>query len=685
MIVISVECFKKNCVCSQLGVASFSSLPVFYESLGSFQYGNFFDLSVSGFFRVSDIEPEGVLNKWETVTPKVLEKIVLESDSEADAFLFKNNFYFDTTISDVYQNYIKYDYPRMLFKYENDGEIYAAFCKVRDIRRALSVCGDILKCFEINEENVKIEKLSGYVKRLGDVFDYKNFLTDILNNKTSVILPKIAEGVYTTGEMPSGDFVIIPPVYFDTGVQIEMGAVIGPNSIVMKNTLVSANSHIADSVLMDNVYVSSDCYIEDSICCENVSVRRSAAVFSDSFLGVDSVVGENAVVENGSVVRAGVVVELEGKSPFKGGITEYKNGREFQGLFPEKAALLGAALGAVFERKTFCIATDGEVNSQVLKLAVLSGLMSTGADCVDIGVTFNAAIFFSMAFCEYEFGLFISGKGGGTDIKIYEKDGKLLSRSNYFNVICMAKSPEIKRCSATECKPVHQMKGIAKMYIRYICNCFSSSMKYSPDFFSTNKAIMNIVNSAVGKIGVSDNCNDYISFNINEEGTNLTCEYKNETIPHRRLSALVLYNEVKKENNTEYTLDDFGLKPYESAFGIIKNLWREDAVFLAFKILQILNDSDKNILGLIENIPEYYVAQKLVDNHFSSRALRKKLIGMGDKVEFVNGELKVLGKNRIISVKREGKGKGLLLAVKAYSSEVAEEIIAEIERILKED
>ncbi len=684
MIVISVECFKKNCVCSQLGVDSFSSLPIFYENLGYFQYGKFFDSSVSGFFNLSDIEPKGVLNKWWTVTLKELEKIILKSDSETDVFLFKNNFYFDTTISDIYKKYLKSDCSRMLFENETGDEIFAAFCKVSDIKRELSVFGNILRCFDKNDESIITEKPSGYIKKLGNVFDYKNFLTDILNNKTSVMLPKIAEGVYTTREMPGGDFVIIPPVYFDTGVQIEMGAVIGPNSVVMKNSLVSTNSHIADSVLMNNVYISSDCYIEDSICCENVSVRRSAAVFSDSILGVDSVVGENAVIENGSVVRAGVVVEVEGKSPFKGGITGYKNGREFQGLFPEKAALLGAALGAVFERKTFCIATDGEVNSQVLKLAVLSGLMSTGADCVDIGVTFNAAIFFSMAFCEYEFGIFISGKGGGTDIKIYEKDGKFLSRSNYFNVISMAKSPEIKRCSASECKPVHQMKGIAKMYIRYICSFFSSPMKYSPEFLSTNKAIMNIVNSAVGKIGVPDNCNDFISFNINEEGTNLTCEYKNITIPHRRLTALVLYNEVKKENNTQFSLDDFGLKPYESAFGVIKNLWRMDAVFLAFKILQILNESDKNIFELIENIPEYYVAQRVIDNNFSSRALRKKFIGLGDKVEFVNGELRVSGNNRVISVKKEDNGKRLLLAVKAYSSEAAEEIIDEIERILKE-
>ena len=33
----------------------------------------------------------------------------------------------------------------------------------------------------------------------------------ILSLKTNIILPEIAEGIYSEGEIPKGDYIIIPP------------------------------------------------------------------------------------------------------------------------------------------------------------------------------------------------------------------------------------------------------------------------------------------------------------------------------------------------------------------------------------------------------------------------------------------------------------------------------------------
>lgn len=684
MIVISLESKKKNSAAEFLRINSFACLPVLSESLAFYQHKNFFDLPVGRFFLLTDDGVACTSDKiFHTVCPKELEKFVFNAEEEEPVLVYKNNFYFDCSFSNILNNHLKTDEDVTLIRGENSDSAFAVLYKLRELKRELSVSGDAIECFEnIFRNSHTSVTASGYVKEINSVFDYKELLGDLINLKTSLKPPCVAEGVYASESVPKGDFIIIPPVFFDEGVQIEKGAVIGPNTVIMGNSLISSDTHIADSVIMNGVYISSDCYVESSVCCSDVSVRRSSAVFSGSVLGYNSVIDEDCSIESGSLIRPYVRVELNVKSPFDSKI--FESGTEFQGLLPEKAALLGSALGAVFPKASVCIASDGEANSQALKLAVISGLMSTGADCVDIGSIYNSAVLFSMSFCELDFGIFISGKGGGTDIKIYEKNAKPLSRSNYFNIISAANSGDIKRCSYGECKTVHQMKGLSNMYVREISGWFTSTLKYFPVFSSTNSRILKITEDIVRKIGVNDLYKCEINFFINEEGTNLLCEYGREKIPHRKLFAAVLKNEVENTEFVSMMLRNFRDDNSESSCEIINKLWQYDAVFLAFKILLILNNCEENLSELIKALPEFYVAEKVVDLPLRSGNLSKKLGKLGKQIKSRNGELEISGESEFLTLRKNRQNNAVRLVAKAFSAEAAEELLAEIEQIIGE-
>ncbi len=134
-------------------------------------------------------------------------------------------------------------------------------------------------------------------KTLSNIKEYKALCKFILRSELCNDLPEIAQGIFSSGKIPSGDFVIIPPVYFGKDIQIESGSVIGPNSVIYDSSLISHNSIIDNSVLLSNCYISKDCFLENCICCSNVSVRRASSVLSGAVIGANAMLSEKSNVE----------------------------------------------------------------------------------------------------------------------------------------------------------------------------------------------------------------------------------------------------------------------------------------------------------------------------------------------------------------------------------------------------
>lgn len=619
MFLVCVDCSKNNLLTEQLNVRSFYDLPILNGSLTELQLKNFADLSVNKCF---------VINSEKTVDFSVFETVsVSESDFYKELFsfddsetivLFPNDVYFECEIPVGKSDYSE---KGIVVLNNESGECFSVICSVSILKKLYNKnirLTDLFRsCKKYADYCVNIQ---GYTKFLCNIKDYKSLLFDILNGKTDFKPPYIAEGIFTAEKVPKGDFSIVPPVYIGKDVQIERGSSIGPNTVIYDSSVISTDTLIKNSILFENVFISSGCYVDGSICCNNASVKRNSAVFSGSVLGENSLIGEDMTVENNSYVKRNVRYDNYVKSPFTHKIDSSFNNK-FQGMTPDKAALLGSAVATVLGKPKVLIASDGAANSLAIKLAFLSGLIVSGAECFDMGVTFKAHIFFSSLFCESDYSVFFTGRGGGTDIEIFDSKNAPLSKAQCCNLLDFCNKGNFEFVGTDECKNVRQIHGLRRMYIREITSLFSENTDFVPVFSCENEIITKTVDEVLNKTSNHLKVNKNFFVHMNQQGTNVNIKYNDKFYSCRDLKRLA-YFYIKKDRRRFET-------------HVYKSLWNCDSVFLLFTILNIISETRKDIDVLLKDLPDFYISKKIIESSLKSGEAAHRL-----------GEFKNLNYNR---------------------------------------
>lgn len=641
---------KNNRVCEWAGVTSVLELPVFSANLFSHVYKNISRVSLED----KPIYSNTVVSFPDNVSNKMVKNLDERCNKTEE-----------TTVIFFSERYIEVDDKLITILNSNDcnykivSKHNQLLCVVTSFERFIEIYrnykGDAEQNFiDVNREIV----FDGYSIVISAPSKYKNFLTDILNKKTKIILPEIAEGVFAEEKLPQGDFSIIPPVYFDKEVQIESGTVIGPNSILLSETLVSSNSNIKNSVISKAVYVSSGCYIDNSILFNNVSVRRNSAILGNGVLGHDCFVGEESIIEDSSNIRPYTRID-----EFKKNFVNYKKDNTqspagFYGYTPEKAALLGAAIGKVFDSPKIAIASNGELNSTALRLSIIAGLITTGAKCFDFGCSFLSSLYYFMDFCELDFAVFISGDKTGTIITVFEKRAKSLTPTQYHNIKMLMTSDNIKRCSSGECKNVRQIHGMTRMYIQNIIKDFTCNLDFTPVFNCDNKKIQRVVEIAVSKIGCITE-EKQLNFHINYDGTRINVEEDGVNYQHNKLLEIVNYYNLSKQ----------------------KSLWKNDGIILCFELLKILQKHNITIADALESLPKFYIAEETAHSKNNISSILNKL---ADKwqVTFKEGDIYIDDGINEIRINKNNEGE-IHIVARSNSAETAKELVGDlIEKLL---
>lgn len=667
MLAICVNC-ENHKVTEPLKLKSLSWLPILNETLLDFQIKCFGGLKIDEICLVGETDGD-VASKDETPIVKKtsigdLYKELLKQNDTETVFFFRSDFYFDCSFKEIYELHINSDNDITFIKYKDEEKIFGAFYSVGIAKREIAVLRDIKELFKPTLSN-NIICINGYVKEILSIKSYKDVLFDLINLKTPYKPTFVAEGVFTPIKIPQGDFVIIPPVWFGDGVQIESGTVIGPNVVIMNDTLVSKNTRIKNSLLMNDVYVSSECYVDGVICCSGAVIKRGAAVFENSVLGSGCVIGEDSVIETESVVRCDVHINNYLKSPFANGFYEYNSLGGFEGLTPEKASLLGASIGYVYNKPKVCIGSDGEPNSQALRFSLIGGLISTGAEVVDIGNGYESFVFFCAKYCELDMSIYVSGRGGGTKIDVYENCVKPIGKSGYYNILCAVKNGDVPRCKGYECKSVRQIKGLAKMYVREITELFPKGLSIGADIKCENEYISAFISEVFKKTEQTYEECDAIHFKVNYKGDKVVAESKGVSFSHRELMSVALLFEKTNDRG-------------DKEISFLDDLWRYDGVFLAFKILSLLNDTQRNLSEILGDVPRFYIEEKTLETSMKPGVVAEKI----ENIYFNKNDAFSLN-NADIEMKKTGKSNELKITARALSVEFAKELIDEVEHILK--
>jgi mannose-1-phosphate guanylyltransferase/phosphomannomutase len=239
---------------------------------------------------------------------------------------------------------------------------------------------------------------AGYWCDIGNIQTYYQANWDALEGRVDVEIPgERREGNVWMGEnVEVGlDVRIEGPAYVGNDCKLKAGVFLNGPVCIGNFSVVDENTKVSNSVVWTYSYLGENSRLRQAIVC------RHATVMNNCLLEEGAVIGDEVVVGEGTTIDAGVKIwpdkEIEPGSTVHESIIwagHYKRGLfSSYGLVglvnieltPEYCARLGASFAALFPKgAAIGAARDGQRPSRMIKRAMVAGMMSSGAEIIDL-------------------------------------------------------------------------------------------------------------------------------------------------------------------------------------------------------------------------------------------------------------------------------------------------------------
>lgn len=657
MIIVCVESVENSFLFDYLSLDGFADIPIFSDKLIDCQLKNFWGFGdcEQVLLKEKTQNDDGKHINFSIKNLNEFKLFLLCKPSDEFVLLFKSDYYFELDVDcDLEKN--------ECVVCSADGEVFLKVATVKEVR-------DILLNDKKTEELFHANKVSyyngGYTKKLENTRDLNDLLLDKINNKTLVPPPMLAEGIFAEKTIPSGDFTIIPPIYIGENVQIESGSVIGPNVVLYEEVFVARNSKISDSILLKDVFVSSHCSVFGGFLCENSIVKRKSIVANGSVLGKGCVINENVVVSSNSKIKPYVTVGYHIKLPYSSDSESVFDLVGFPDLSPENALLLGKTLGTLLKNGRVGVADDGNKNSLAVKLSIISGLLCSDAECIDFGVCVNSRIFFYSMFCDADLTVYIRGGETGTGISIYNRDFIEIGMSSYYNLINKMNLLKKVTFSPGKHQGLKQFKGLKRVYYRAISSLFYTPPDFRVEFICSNAKVKKSVNEIFDYLHTPFLQSTDINFTVNDKATKAFLIYKNKKITHQKL--LMLAKSI--------------LKKRVDLPGYFFELYRKDALLLAFIIISEINCKNVDLNEMLKELPQFFIRKESLNTFVKPENLVVFLDRTCD-VYFNGKEIFVKSEKAQARILKSSDSDKIDITVKSKESEAANKLFSYIKRMV---
>ncbi|MBI5643466.1 MAG: mannose-1-phosphate guanyltransferase [Deltaproteobacteria bacterium] len=241
----------------------------------------------------------------------------------------------------------------------------------------------------------------GYWKDVGSLEEYRAANMDILQRSVQVRIPgeKVDARNIWVGKGSRIDFTsrLEGTNVIGENCKIEADTRIS-NSIIGSNTVVEEGAVIIDSVIWDNVRIAGGAFLQENVIGSNTEILEKAHIAEGVIVSDHCKIGRNSTLKANVKVWPHKTVEDEAtlaSSLIWGekwsrhifstyGVTGLANIE----VTPEFAAKLGAAYGASLKKgSTVSTSRDAHKTSRMINRAVMTGILSTGVNVHDYGVT----------------------------------------------------------------------------------------------------------------------------------------------------------------------------------------------------------------------------------------------------------------------------------------------------------
>ncbi len=238
----------------------------------------------------------------------------------------------------------------------------------------------------------------GYWCDIGNIQTYYQANWDALEGRVDVEIP----GERRHGNVWMGENVEIGlgvriegPAYIGHDCKLKGGVFINGPVCVGNFSVVDQNTKMSNSVIWTYSYIGESSRLRQAIVCRHATIKNNCLLEEGAVIGDDVVVGEGTTIDAG--VKIWPDKEIEPGSTVHESIIwagHYKRGLfSSYGLVglvnieltPEYCARLGASFSALFPKgAAIGAARDGQRPSRMIKRAMIAGMMSSGAEIIDL-------------------------------------------------------------------------------------------------------------------------------------------------------------------------------------------------------------------------------------------------------------------------------------------------------------
>lgn len=553
---------------------------------------------------------------------------------------------------------------------------------------------------------------AGYWCDIGDLTAYRTCQADMLAGKVRLSLPAVASGVYADGELPEGQYQIVPPVCIGKDVVIGAGAVIGPNTVVGDGSYIGKNAKISESILLQNTAVYDCAVVNQAVICENAVLKYGAQVFEESAVGAECVVGSHACVgpqvsvwpkkyiDNGARVSGNLKYGVPKFELFADNGIFGLSGVE---LDPVRLSLLGRSIASSAFGKKVGIAAD---NTRTARAAyhILSGAMAVqGSSVWNFGECLLPQLYFYTAFCSLQSGIYISEHGGKLRLQLFCAGGLPLPRSIQREIEARFRGGDFHRIAPDGAKEISDMESLESMYLRELAREAGTSLKgQSVSVRCPNEKINMLLEDCLYRLEAQSG--DEITLKINYNGTQVSAFHRVcGWIPHDKLLAICCQAEFADGRDVAVSFDaPYVLSHMAAAHGrrairylrtpaddsdrdartlALEQLYVRDALFLSIRLLGLLQRSGKTLSALLGGVPQFFVRRRTVPIKFSPTELLS-VLHSPNAVPQKEGVLVETENGRVLLIPQKS-GRKLQIFAESASYETACELCGDIEEKLR--
>ncbi len=546
---------------------------------------------------------------------------------------------------------------------------------------------------------------------VGNIATYMECQRDVFEGKIKRIFSVNSDGIYCPEKLPSGNYSIIPPVYIGKNTELCDGAVIGPYAVIDNNCYVGENVKVRYSTVLENACLSRDSAVTGALVCSGAALKKGASMFENSVAGSGSIIGENASVRPNVLVWPGKIIGKETSvsdnvkyGNIRSGLMNENGFCEDGGarLTPEVCVRIGAAVGNTRNGSRCGIATDGSKSAQVLRHAIVSGLLGVGASVWDFGNCFESQLNFLVNFCGLGSGLFISGNDK-KEIRICGEGGLSIPRFFERSIESYISKGEIREIDEKSVKELNEMSSVCLIYKQELIKSAPYGLSgLGARVKCDNPIAQNMLESVLKKLGCIDDDNFVIE--ISPSGTSAKVIHNSNEVEYEKLLAVCCLNEMRNGRDISVPYDapgfldalagDLGKRVYrylstpaDDSDSVArrlaaKQIFVRDGLFLAVRLLSVMKERETTFEELLSELPESYIIKKTVPIGFSP-AYIAGLVGE-EKISLTNefeGIELVRSKGKLLIIP-ERSGEKVRICAEAQSMEAATELCGEIEDLL---